>query len=840
MDIDTKRKIDTARDILVGKVPDPKSQVEQITIALIYKFMDDMDKQSLELGGKAIFFTDEYEKYSWSKIFDPRVSGFELVNLYSEAIQKMDHNPNIPQLFREIFKNAYLPYRDPETLKMFLKIIGEFEYDHSERLGDAYEYLLSIMSSQGDAGQFRTPRHIIDFMVEVIDPQKTETILDPACGTAGFLIFSYNHILNQNRINGHINLSPEERVRLTENIVGYDISPDMVRIALVNMYLHEFQNPKIYEYDTLASEDRWSDYFDIILANPPFMSPRGGIRPHKRFSVQSKRSEVLFVDYIAEHLNPQGRGAVIVPEGIIFKSDVAYKKLRKNLIDNFLYAVVSLPAGVFNPYAGVKTSILFLNKNLAKKTDSILFIKINNDGFNLGAQRREIKENDLPLALEIMKKYKYAINENKELEFNTAEAKFAHTVKKEKITENGDYNLSGDRYKEAVVYSGKWYFVELGDICEFKNGLWKGTKEPLKIINILRNTNFTKDGFLDFSNVAMHPVETRHIDDKKLIYGDIILEKSGGGPTQPVGRVAIFCKDDEQIYSYSNFTSRIRVIDKSRVNPFYLWRCLHYLHFKGMTKRLQNRTSGIRNLDLNAYKAVKIPLPPIEIQEQIVAELESYQKIIDGARQIVENYKPTFNIDPSWEMVELGNVCIFNPKKSEVKHLDNNLEVSFVPMEDLSEKDMHFEAKHVKKKREVYNNYTYFQENDVLLARVTPCFENGKSGIARNLRNNIGFGSSELYVFRAKDMILPEWIYYFISSQTFIDIGKNNMTGTGGLQRLIKDFVLKYKIPLPGIQIQKRIINKIEDEQKIIDANKELIKIYEQKIKEKIADLWTE
>ncbi|MCG2790157.1 MAG: hypothetical protein L6305_00185, partial [Actinomycetia bacterium] len=127
LDTVTKRRIDTARDILVGKLPDPKSQVEQITIALIYKFMDDMDKQSEELGGKIKFFTGEYEKYSWSKIFDPHVSGYELVGLYGEAIQQMNHNPNIPQLFRNIFKNAYLPYRDPETLKMFLKVIGEFE-----------------------------------------------------------------------------------------------------------------------------------------------------------------------------------------------------------------------------------------------------------------------------------------------------------------------------------------------------------------------------------------------------------------------------------------------------------------------------------------------------------------------------------------------------------------------------------------------------------------------------------------------------------------------------------------------------------------------------------------
>ncbi len=149
---ETKRRIDSARDILVGKVPDPKAQVEQITTALIYKFMDDMDKESEELGGKARFFVNEYEKYAWSKLLDPRLGGYDRLNLYSEALLKMPQNPNLPQLFRNILKDAFLPYRDPETLNLFLKEINDFTYEHSEKLGDAYEYLLSVLGSQGDAG----------------------------------------------------------------------------------------------------------------------------------------------------------------------------------------------------------------------------------------------------------------------------------------------------------------------------------------------------------------------------------------------------------------------------------------------------------------------------------------------------------------------------------------------------------------------------------------------------------------------------------------------------------------------------------------------------------------
>jgi type I restriction enzyme M protein len=462
LDSETKRRIDTARDILVGKVPDPKSQVEQITIALVYKFMDDMDKESVSMGGKASFFTGDFERYAWSKIFDPRIGGHEMLGLYGEAIVKLNQNPKVPQLFRDIFKNAYLPYRDPETLKLFLKTINEFTYDHSERLGDAFEYLLSVLGSQGDAGQFRTPRHIIDFMVQVVNPQKNETILDPACGTAGFLISSFKHILKQNtKKDSGDKLTTDERKKLLTNFSGYDISPDMVRLSLVNLYLHGFVQPKIIEYDTLTSEQRWNEYADVILANPPFMSPKGGIKPHKKFSVQSNRSEVLFVDYIAEHLTPTGRAAVIVPEGIIFQSAGAYKQLRKMLVEKHLYAVVSLPGGIFNPYSGVKTSILLMDRQLAKKCDSILFIKIENDGFGLGAQRREQAGSDLPDAVNVISDYVKAARAGKLEGFKTKEKPCgALLVKKEKLAENEEYVLTGERYRPTVKRAKqKWPMV---------------------------------------------------------------------------------------------------------------------------------------------------------------------------------------------------------------------------------------------------------------------------------------------------------------------------------------------------------------------------------------------
>jgi len=479
LDTDTKRRIDTARDILVGKVPDPKSQVEQITIALIYKFMDDMDAEAEELGGKRKFFTGDYARYGWAKLMSPALGGHEMIGLYGEGISKMPENPGIPALFRDIFKNAYLPYRDPETLKAFLKIIDEFSYDHSERLGDAFEYLLSVLGSQGDAGQFRTPRHIIDFMVEVLAPQKGDVVLDPACGTAGFLISAYKHILRTNTdAKGNSQLTPDDKGRLAKNFLGYDISPDMVRLSLVNLYLHGFTDPHIYEYDTLTSEERWNEFADVILANPPFMSPKGGIKPHKRFSIQAKRSEVLFVDYMAEHLTPTGRAGIIVPEGIIFQGQGAYSELRKMLVETSLVAVISLPAGVFQPYSGVKTSILILDKSLAKHAPTIAFFKVENDGFGLSAQRRAIEKNDLPQAQAELAAYFEALRSGAPTNEVLGIASTAQIVAKEKIAANCTYNLSGERYREGAAKSQTYLSYPLSEVCDIFNGSTPSKQEP--------------------------------------------------------------------------------------------------------------------------------------------------------------------------------------------------------------------------------------------------------------------------------------------------------------------------------------------------------------------------
>ena len=630
LDQTTKRKLDSARQILVGKVPDPKQQVDQITNALIYKFMDDMDHENEEVGLKTQFFVEEWKKYSWTKLLDNKLSGQERLDLYVQAISNMSKNPHIPQLFRDIFKGAFLPYRDPRTLSLFLKEINEFTYEHSENLGNAFEYLLSILGSQGDAGQFRTPRHIIDFIVDVVDPKKNETILDPACGTAGFLISTYKHILKQNK---EKSLTPDEKLRLMNNLAGYDISPDMVKLALVNMYLHGFPEPKIYEYDTLSSEKRWDENFDVIMANPPFMTPKGGIVPHKRFSIQANRAEVLFVDYIVEHLTIKGRAGIIVPEGVIFQSNNAYTQLRKKLVEDGLFAVVSLPAGVFNPYAGVKTSILLFDNEISKKTKSFLFLKIQNDGFDLGAQRREHNKNDLPLALEIIKKYKTALNDNKDFEFNESEKQIAHLVSKEKIIATGDYNLSGDRYKEVIGFANqKWEMVELGEVCEIYNGstpkrtekgYWENGQIPWFTIDDIREQGriikYTKQSITEsgFENSSV-----------KLLPKNSVLLCC----TASVGEFAYTEIELTTNQQFNGLVVKKEFIDK--LNPKFLFQISST--FKSELERLSGKTS-FNFVSVGTLKKIKIPLPPIEVQKEIVEQIEIKQSAIDHAKTIISN-----------------------------------------------------------------------------------------------------------------------------------------------------------------------------------------------------------
>lgn len=828
---DIRKTIDNARDVLVGKIPNPQSQIEQITIAMIYKFMDDMDIESVKFGGERQFFVEELSEYAWSKIMSQQLGNEARMNLYTEALDKLQLSNRIPKLFRDIFKGAYLPFRDGQTLTLFLKEINDLSYNNSENLGNGFEYLLSIMGSQGDAGQFRTPRHIIDFIVDIVKPTKADTILDPACGTAGFLISAYKFI-QKTAEDTKQPLTPKERTSLTENIQGYDISPDMVKLALVNMYLHKFKNPKIYEYDTLTQDTRWENYFDCILANPPFMTPKGGIQPHNKFGVKANRSEVLFVDYIMEHLNSTGRAGVIVPEGIVFQSANAYKELRKKLVDeNYLYAVVSLPSGIFQPYSGVKTSILFMDRQLAKKSDKVLFVEIQNDGFDLGAQRRPIDKNDLPKALELINQWQNAINS--QTEFST-DSKMSTLVEKSKLAENEEYNLTASRYKETQDFSNcKWDIVRLGDVVDIYNG-----STPLK-----SNDEYWNNEDIPWFTIEDIRKQGRIISStQKYITSKALKETSV--KLLPKNTVLICCTASigEHAITKIELTTNqqfngmvIKEAYKNRLLPKYLFWVTST--FKNELLRLSGKTS-FEFVSVKTLKTIEIPLPPLEVQEEIVKELDGYQAVIDGAQKVVDNWKPTLPINQNWEKVKFEELYLLPSKNGLTKPTAiRGNGYKMINMGELFQYnkigDIPMALVPLSKNEKKLND---IQVGDLLFARQSLVVSGaGKCSIVVNVPEYTTFESHIIRVRLNKELVNPMFYYYYLQSDNSpvkSIINYQNQAGIKGSD------LAKITVIMPSLEEQNQIVAKIEKEEKAIEECKKLIELHQNKINTKIQSIW--
>ena len=351
------------------------------------------------------------------------------------------------------------------------------------------------------------------------------------------------------------------------------------------------------------------------------MSPKGGIRPHKKFSIGSNRSEVLFVDYIAEHLNPKGKAGIIVPEGIIFQSGSAYKDLRKMLVDSSLYAVVSLPAGVFNPYSGVKTSMLLMDKQVAKQRNEVLFVKIDNDGYNLGAQRNAVKGSQLEEAIELVHYFALTGEVN--------ETTIAHAVNRTEIAKNGDYNLSGERYTIIEKTNSKYELVPLSDLTKL---ITKGTT-PTSIgysfeergINFIKIESVTEDG--KFLNEKFNYISQKCQDKlsrSQLEENDVLFSIAGA-----FGRSAVVTKD----ILPANTNQALSIIrPNERVLPEYLRAILKSEYVLTLIESLKVGVAQY-NLSLKQINELLIPLPPLSIQEEIVAEIEGYQKEIEDLKR---------------------------------------------------------------------------------------------------------------------------------------------------------------------------------------------------------------
>lgn len=602
----TKRRIDACRDILVGKLPLPTDQVELITLALIYKFMDDLDEESVAMGGKRSFFTGELAKYRWRNLLPQAVSAEERMTLFAEGLEALGHPQkaaHLPALFRDIFRNAFLKFRDGRILTLFLTEVNGFAYSHSEELGNAFEYLLQCMGTQGENGQFRTPRHIIDFIVACLDPQPGDKILDPACGTGGFLVSAYKHILAKHTSPGSALpgdlLTHAQRQAVYQNLAGYDITDLMVKLSKVNLFLHGFPDPAIHIYDTLSNDARWHEKADLILANPPFMTPKGGVTPHTRFGVSSRKAEVLFLDYILEHLNANGRAGVIVPEGIMFVEQGAQSKLRKMLVDDdMLLADITLPHGVFKPYASVKTHILLVDRTLARQAREVLFVEIENDGFTQSDTRLPVEGDELPGTLDAVKSFFQAVREQKPWK-RRKKGVMAFTVSKKAIKQDAERNLLGRWYDlpNRITHRADVPLRKLGDICDVKDG---------------RSPNMaTTPG----DHVLVVPAEERKTSDHWDFDGNAVcipLVSSAGHGKADVKRLHY----QEGKFALATTMCALFSKNEEEVIPRYLFILLSRLRYQLLVPLM----CGATNVTMSSSQLLNlvIPIPKQEVQKEII------------------------------------------------------------------------------------------------------------------------------------------------------------------------------------------------------------------------------
>jgi type I restriction enzyme M protein len=743
-------------------------------------------------------------------VLDSRLGNHEKLALYAEALEKFTEAKQLPELFRSIFRSAYLPYKSPETLGLFLKEMNHFDYTHPEELGNAYEYLLSIMSSQGDAGQFRTPRHIIDFMVDVVNPSKDDRILDPACGTGGFLISSYKHILEQHDGKNDPKkkekpLTPDDRKKLMANLEGYDIDPTMVRIAQVNMYLHQFKSPQIFQYDTLTSEERWNDKYDVILANPPFMSPRGGIRPHNKFGVTSNRAEVLFVDYIINHLKPKGRAGIIVPEGIIFQSGNAYKALRKALVENGLYAVVSLPGGVFQPYSGVKTSILLFDNEFSKHESDIAFVKISADGFDLGATKRVVSQNDLPEALEQLKSW--VLGEK-------SESSILSIVSKSELASKGNYNLSAGRYKVGADYSlMKWPIVTLEDVATVRKGSSITQKD-------------TEEGSVPVVAGGQKPAYFHNESNRT---GEVITVSASGAYA---GFVNYF-----DIPIFASDCSTIQSNDEEKALTRYL-----YFVLKGIQDDIYKfqQGGGQPHVYPKDLITLEIPLPPLEVQRALVAELEGYAAIIIGARQIVDIWKPRIEVEPQWPVYKLSDLCELITKGTTPTSVGFNFTdfgINFIKIESITGNGQFIPSKfaHISENCHDSLSRSQLKEGDVLFSIA------GALGRTAVVPSDIlpANTNQALAILRLKSdaKVLPQFLEYLLLTDVANVQSAQSTTGVAQ-QNISLGQLGEYLLPVPPTEVQIVLVEEVKREEAFVQGSALLAKQYEKRTQDVIAKLW--
>jgi len=710
----------------------------------------------------------------------------------------------------------------------------------SDVKGDAFEYFLKASTStKNDLGEYFTPRHIVKTMVRLVNPQIGEKIYDPFCGTGGFLIESFRYIYN-NMARTDANLA-----LLRENTVYGNEITNTARITKMNMILAGDGHSNIEMKDSLANPvDGTETYmdesgkihhrgFDIVLANMPYSQKT---KYGSLYDLPSTNGDSICVQHCMKAINsaaPNGRMALVVPEGFLFRKDLT--KTREYLLDHCqLQSIISLPQGVFLPYTGVKTDIIYATKvnqkvKSSEKKKTFWYFDVKSDGYTLDNHRRKLDSpSDLSKYEEYRKLDEDQANDMLKVGFEV--------IPLSKVRQNSSI-LVGSRYRTQTEKNTKYPLISLSDenyfqICSGGTPsstvpeYWNGD------INWITLADLPADDFVTEIRTTQRTISEQGLNNSnaKLLPKNTVVVSTRA----TIGRVGIARTELATNQGFKNIIVR----RPDEILPEYVAYIL-----TSQTDFMMHLASGatFKEISKENFCTIQIPLLPIEQQRQLVLDIAGYRKVIAGAQAIVNGYHPHLPCLADVATKTLDEIATFRPAKDEIKNLPSDTDVSFVPMASLNTFDASFEATETRKLGDVSSGFTYFKNNDILLAKITPCFENGKAGIAHNLKNGIGFGSTEYIVIRADESVVyPEWIFYYINTREFIDGGKPFMTGTAGQQRIDINYVKQYQIPVPSLEEQKILLDEIHREQALIKPSKQIIDVFTAKIDTRIKEIWGE
>lgn len=702
----------------------------------------------------------------------------------------------------------------------------------SDVKGDAFEYFLKASTStKNDLGEYFTPRHIVKTMVRLINPQIGETIYDPFCGTGGFLIESFRHIFNN-----MARTEPNFKTLRESTVYGNEIT-NTARITKMNMILAGDGHSNIAMKDSLANPiDGTTTYtdengnvhhngFDIVLANMPYSQKT---KHGSLYDLPSTNGDSICVQHCMKAINSaaeNGRMALVVPEGFLFRKDLT--KTREYLLDNCqLQSIISLPQGVFLPYTGVKTDIIYATKvnqkvKSSENRKSFWYFDVKSDGYTLDNHRRKL---ETPSDLS---KYEEFRKLDKDQTENMLAVGF-EVIPLDKVR-NNSFILVGNRYR-TVERTSKFEVVKFADIASLTRGVTyeKFQQTTYRTSNIiLPADNISLSGELNVQKEIFVDETVTLAEDKRLKKNDIFICMSSGSK-EHIGKVAFV--DQDTNYYAGGFMGIIRTNSQRCLSKYLYFYLLASEKYREEIKML-TQGANINNIS-STINLISIPLPPLDIQQQIVAELEVNSQVVAGARTIVQNYKPIIKIDEKWGITTLGN--LFNIVADTINPANMTGNITCIGLENIESNTGKIVGEIECNSSTIKSMKRVFKSSDILYGKLRPALN--KVAFA----NFNGICSTDIIVLRKKrEDILPAFYSILMRDGEFNKQVLNGVSG-GQLPRVDVHYLLNLPIWDVPLKEQEEILNKINKEIELTESTEKLIELFTIKIQDKIKDVWGE